>query len=171
MNQEEIFREAIRQNDRRIFSICCHFLGSRDEAKDAYQEVLLKVWLNIKNFRGESQMKTWICRIAVNVCLTFLSKSRKSSYVFVPFSQKDYHDEICEDDYDPGEEELKIKFFDEFKNKLNHADKTLVTLYLEDMEYTEISQITGLSESNARTRIHRIKNQIKKEWEDKYGIR
>lgn len=172
MNQEEIFREAIRENDRRIFNICCHFLGpSSDEAKDAYQEVLLKIWLNIKNFRGESQLKTWICRVAVNVCLTFLSKAKKSSSLFVPFSQKDYQDRICEDDHDSMEEELKLRFFNEFKSKLNNADKALVTLYLEEIDYTEISQITGLSEGNARIRIHRIKNQIKKEWEDKYGIR
>jgi len=171
MNQEETFREAIRENDKRIFSICCHFLGPGDEVKDAYQEVLLKIWLNIKNFRGESQLKTWICRIAVNVCLTFISKAKKSSSVFVPFSQKDYHDSVCEDDHDPGQEELKIKFFDDFKSKLNNVDKILVTLYLEEMDYGDISQITGLSEGNARTRIHRIKNQIKKEWEDKYGIR
>lgn len=46
-----------------------------------------------------------------------------------------------------------------------------MTLYLEDIEYAEISQITGLSESNARTRMHRIKNQIKKAWEDKSGLK
>ena len=74
-----------------------------------------------------------------------------------------------EDADDQVEEEIKMKFFEEFKNRLNPIDKTLVSLYLEEIEYKEISQITGLSEANARTRIHRIKKQIKKEWEDKYG--
>jgi DNA-directed RNA polymerase specialized sigma24 family protein len=46
-----------------------------------------------------------------------------------------------------------------------------VTLYLEDLEYDEIAQITGLSEVNARARIHRIKKQIKKQWEEKNGTR
>jgi RNA polymerase sigma-70 factor (ECF subfamily) len=51
------------------------------------------------------------------------------------------------------------------------ADRTLVNLYLEDLDTTEIAAITGLSESNVRTRIHRIKKQIKTEWEEKNGTR
>jgi len=171
MNQETLFRAAILENDRRIYSICCHYFGPGDEAKDAYQEVLLKIWLNILNFRGESQLKTWISRIAVNVCMTFLSKRKKKSAVFIPFSQIDGYDRISENENNPEEEEAKLRFFEEFKNKLNPADKILVALYLEDIEYTEIAKITSMSEGNARTRIHRIKKQIKKEWEDKYGIR
>jgi RNA polymerase sigma-70 factor (ECF subfamily) len=171
MNQEELFREAIRENDRRIYSVCCHFFGPGEEAKDAYQEVLLKIWLNIKNFRGDSQLKTWISRIAVNVCLTFISKTKKRSSLVIPFSQIDFYDNICDDEDNKHEDELKIKFFEEFKSKLNPVDKSLVTLYLEDIEYREISQITGLSEVNARARIHRIKKQIKEKWEERNGTR
>lgn len=171
MNQEEMFRKAIRETNRMIFSICCHYFGPGDEAKDAYQEILLKIWLNINNFRGESQLKTWISRIAVNVCLTFLSKKTKKSSVFIPYT-KTLDFDISDDDEDnQQEEETKMKFFENFKSKLNPIDKTLVTLYLEEMEYREISQITGLSEGNARARIHRIKKQIKQEWEENYGTR
>ena len=171
MNQEEAFREAIRGNERMIFGICCRFFGHNDQAKDVYQEILLKIWLNIKNFRGESQIRTWICKIAVNVCLTNITKTRKSTALFVPLNSLDCFDMVSEDDDDPIEEEAKLHFFEEFKNRLNPVDKTLVSLYLEDIEYREISQITGLSEGNARTRIHRIKELIKKEWEGKNGIR
>jgi DNA-directed RNA polymerase specialized sigma24 family protein len=83
----------------------------------------------------------------------------------------DVHYKIVESDDNSEEEEAKIKFFERYKDKLSSADKILVTLYLDDIEYSEISLITGLSEGNARARIHRIKKQIKKEWEDKYGIR
>ena len=171
MNQEKLFRAALLENDRRIYSICCHYFGPGDEAKDAYQEILLKIWMNILNFRGESQLKTWISRIAVNVCMTYLSKNSKKSSVFVPLSHINCDYKTSESDDNSEEGEAKIKFFKEFKNKLSSADKILVTLYLDDIEYSEISLITGLSEVNARARIHRIKKQIKKEWEDKYGIR
>jgi len=171
MNQETLFRAAILENDRRIYSICCHYFGPGDEAKDAYQEILLKIWLNILNFRGESQLKTWISRIAINVCMTYLSKKSKKSSVFVPLSTVDCDYKTGESDDNPEEEEAKIKFFEDYKNKLSSADKILVTLYLEDLEYSEISLITGLSEGNARARVHRIKKQIKQEWEDRYGIR
>jgi RNA polymerase sigma factor (sigma-70 family) len=171
MNQEKLFRAALLENDKMIYSICCHYFGPGDNAKDAYQEILLKIWLNILNFRGESQLKTWISRIAVNVCMTYLSKNSRKSSVFVPFSLVDCNYKTAESDDNSEEEETKIKFLEEYKNKLSSADKILVTLYLDDIEYSEISLITGLSEGNARARIHRIKKQIKKEWEDRYGIR
>jgi RNA polymerase sigma-70 factor (ECF subfamily) len=171
MNQEEMFRLALHENDKMVFNICRHYFGPGAEARDAYQEILLKVWLNIMNFRGESQLKTWICRISVNVCLTYLLKAKKKSSVFIPSSYLGNYDRVSEDEDNPEEAEAKLKFFEEFKNKLSPVDKILVTLYLEDIDYTEISEITGLNEGNARTRIHRIKNQIKREWEGKYGTR
>ena len=91
------------------------------------------------------------------------------SSVFVPFSHWDFYNRADDNDDDQSEEEAKMKYFEEFKSRLNPVDKTLVSLYLEEIEYREISQITGLSEANARTRIHRIKKQIKKDWEEKYG--
>jgi RNA polymerase sigma factor (sigma-70 family) len=170
INQEKLFRTAILENDKRIYSICCHYFGPGDNAKDAYQEILLKIWLNILNFRGESRLSTWIIRIAVNVCMTYLSKRNRSHLIFVPLSNVDCEYKTGESG-DNSEEEAKIEFFEEYKNKLSPDDKILVTLYLDDIEYSEISLITGLSEGNARARIHRIKKQIKNEWEDKYGIR
>ena len=171
MTQEEIFKEAIHDNGESIYNICCHFFGPGDEAEDAYQEILLKIWLNIKSFRGESQLKTWMIRIASNVCLTYIAKRKKRASVFVPISSVDYYENPDDTGVSTEEEEVKIKFFRTFNERLNPLDKTLVALYLEDIAYREMSHITGLSEVNARARIHRIKKQINKEWEEEYGTR
>jgi RNA polymerase sigma-70 factor (ECF subfamily) len=168
VNQEELFKKAISGNESRIYGVCCYYFGRSDDARDAYQEILLKVWLNVTSFRGESQMSTWVLRIAVNVCLTFLSKAKKNSHL-TPFSKVENYDIPSESENESEIEEAKIKFFEDFKSRLNQVDRTLVSLYLEGIEYREIAQITGLSEVNARTRIHRIKAEIKKEWEGKYG--
>jgi RNA polymerase sigma factor (sigma-70 family) len=76
-------------------------------------------------------------------------------------------DESCSGD----EEEEKLQFFHAFMQKLPAADRTLVSLYLEDMESADIAEVTGLSDANVRTRIHRIKKQIKEDWEVRYGTR
>ena len=108
MNREEMFREAIHENDNRIYRICCHFFGPGDEAKDAYQEIFLKIWLNILKFRGEAQLKTWVTRIAVNTCLTFLSKAKKNSSVFVPFPHQNCY-QRADEDADDQDEDATIK--------------------------------------------------------------
>ncbi|MCC7400079.1 MAG: RNA polymerase sigma factor [Chitinophagaceae bacterium] len=171
MEQHIKFRQALEENQKRIYSICCYYFGPGDDARDAFQEVLIKIWLNIKNFRGDSQLKTWVTSITINVCLTFISKAKKKNNLFTNFSQLEYFDSICEHKPDSGLDEEKLNFFKEFTTGLPHADRTLVALYLEEISYKEISEITGLSEANARTRIHRIKLLIKKAWEDKYGTR
>lgn len=169
MDRDEIFKDAIKENDKMILRVCYHFFGPGENARDAYQEILLKIWLNVENFRGECQLRTWIYRIAVNVCITFRSKEKKKSSVFVPFYELEYgradEKEVYQDD------ENKLLFFRKFMEKLNVSDKALVSLYLEDLDTKEIAQITGLSESNVRVRIHRIKNEIKRQWEVEYGTR
>ncbi len=171
MNREGIFRKAIQENDRRIFRICRHFFGPGDEAHDAYQEILLKIWLNLDTFRGEAQIKTWINRITVNVCLTFLAQAKKRSSILVPFSKTEYEENIAGQEEVHDDEEKKLRFFQTFMQQLSVQDKTLVSLYLEDLDKKEIAQTTGFSESNVRVRIHRIKKQIQLELEKKYGTR
>jgi RNA polymerase sigma-70 factor (ECF subfamily) len=83
----------------------------------------------------------------------------------------EYFDKSAESEPEENKEEEKLKFFREFSSRLSPVDRTLVSLYLGDVDYREISQVTGLSEVNARSRIHRIKGQIKKEWEEKNGTR
>ncbi len=60
--REQLFADAIRENEMRITNICRYYFGNSPEAQDVSQEVLLKIWLNLKSFRGESQLKTWITR-------------------------------------------------------------------------------------------------------------
>ena len=169
--KEEDFRKVVDNNYGRISRICLHYFGSREEADDACQEVLLKVWLNIDKFRGDSSLSTWISRIAVNVCLTTF-RNKKNDTVRLGSGELGKIDDKMPDETDPEtSEDEKLIFFHAFMKKLTAADRTLVSLYLEDMESADIAAVTGLSDVNVRTRIHRIKKQIKEEWEERYGTR
>jgi RNA polymerase sigma-70 factor (ECF subfamily) len=169
LQQDELFRKTFGENDGRIHRICRHFFNSKAEADDAYQDILLKIWLNIKSFRGEAQLGTWVNRIAVNTCLTYLSKANRSSLLEVPIPEGGVTENPQDESQEDDDSDVKLRFFDEFRSSLGKTDRMLVTLYLEDTEYREIAEITGLTEGNARARIHRIKKQIRKEWEEKYG--
>jgi hypothetical protein len=69
--------------------------------------------------------------------MTNLSRNSRKSSVFVPFSHGDCDYKTSESDDNYQEEEIKIKFLEEYKNKLSSADKVLVTLYLDDIEYSK----------------------------------
>jgi len=166
-SREQIFTDAIRDNEKQILSVCRYYFGNNAEAQDVRQEVLLKVWLNISSFRGESQLKTWITRITVNTCLTCLAKSNRDFALFIRPGSLEAAD-IIDEEYDETLKEEMLQLFSDFTRSLNPFDKTLVALYLEEVPYIEIAQVTGLTEANARTRISRIKAQIQNNWRKRY---
>lgn len=169
-SREQIFADAIRDNEKRIMNICRYYFGPNPEAQDVSQEVLLKIWLNISAFRGESQLKTWITRIAVNTCLTHITKTNRDCALFVRPDSLEIAD-IVDEEYDETQREEMLQLFAEFTRQLNPIDKTLVALYLEEVPYNEIAQVTGFTEANARTRISRIKAQIQNRWRESHEKR
>ncbi|MHC1738501.1 MAG: RNA polymerase sigma factor [Ignavibacteriaceae bacterium] len=169
MNKDELFKNAIKENGEVIFRICSRFFGGGEDAKDASQEILLKIWLSIEKFRGDSSIKTWITRIAVNNCITYRSREKKRKNIIIPISPSLNRDIRGEKEFE--DDENKLLFFREFMKRLDPSDKILISLYLEDLGTKEISEISGVSENNVRVKIHRIKNQIKREWSLKYGTR
>jgi RNA polymerase sigma-70 factor, ECF subfamily len=66
----EAFGEIVRRWERKIFALCFGMLGREDEAGDAAQETFIAAYRNLKNFRGEARVSSWLHRIAVNQCLT-----------------------------------------------------------------------------------------------------
>ena len=168
---EEEFRLVVKEYYNKVFRLSCRYFGNRDDANDAVQEILVKLWANWDKFRGESARSTWVFRIATNVCLTFLKKTPSNTTNIEDCSIADTYDCFEDTIEEQDNQDNKIKFFHCFMGKMNKADRLLMNLYLENIDSKEIASIIGISDINVRTRIHRIKNQIKKEWEEQYESR
>ena len=72
----EAFTKLLRAHSSLVYRVALRMLGNED-AKDASQEVWIKVWKNIQSFRGESSFSTWLYRITINTCLSFLQKESR----------------------------------------------------------------------------------------------
>ncbi len=79
----DAFGVIVSRWERKIFALCFGMLAREEEAKDAAQETFISAYRNLKNFRGEAKVSSWLHRIAVNQCLTFKrrTKSRSESYL------------------------------------------------------------------------------------------
>ena len=173
MEKEALFRKIIDENRDRIFRICNYYFHDEDDRDDAYQEALIRVWENLSSFKNRSQISTWIYRISVNTCLTFIrkDKSRKKIFSNVTASALTNHPDKTPFSEEPYNE-MKINFFRRFMEELPLLDRTVVSLYLEELSTREMAEVTGISESNVRVRIHRIKERINQKWkEEENGIR
>jgi RNA polymerase sigma-70 factor (ECF subfamily) len=74
---QNAFEELVYRYDRNVLSVALKYANNEDDAKDLYQEVFIRVYRGMKNFRFESEFSTWLFRITTNVCLTYKSRSKE----------------------------------------------------------------------------------------------
>lgn len=162
MTKEQKFNELLKDNQERIKRICAYYNPKEHEQKDMYQEVLINIWKSLDSFRGDSAISTWIYRIAVNTSLSYTGKAYKNLKLVI--SDKALNLNILIDDNSIETKLMEEQQLEKLQLKLNTLsviDKALISLMLEGLSMKEISDVIGISESNVKVKIHRIKNQLK----------
>src|SRR5690554_759874 len=152
MSNKTDFQNIYKENYSRVMGLCLGYVkGDEFLAKDLAQEVFVKVWQNLPQFRQQSKISTWIYRIAVNTCLQEL---RKKKYVDLKID--------VEDESSSNSIETESRFESMYKciNSLSPENKSIILLELEAVPQNEIAEIIGISHAAIRTRIHRIKEQL-----------
>lgn len=151
---EKEFLKLIHDFQKIIYKICRVYRDSREDQEDLFQEIVYQLWKSYPSFKGESKISSWIYRIALNTSIAIYRKSK----ILI-----DYYQELPEH-IQPSDEktisENEERLFWALR-KLNDSEKAVISLYLEDFNYQEIAEITGLSESNVGVRLNRIKNKLK----------
>lgn len=150
---ENQFKQIYADYSQKVHRLCLGYTGDSMQADDLMQEVFIKVWENLPKFRGESQISTWLYRIAVNTCLLHLRDTKKHTKVDIEKTTL----KISEDNND---KEVQVQLLYKCISELNETDRLIITLMLEEVPYGEIAEATSISEGNLRVKIHRIKQQL-----------
>jgi len=133
-----------------------------DDADDVVQEVFIKIWKNIHKFRGDSDLYTWIYRIASNEALGFLRKKKRSLILSGKTNQDLLTQKLHNDAFFCGDQFASR--FQEALLSLPHRQRMVFNMkYFEEMKYEEISKITGLSPGGLKASYHHAVKKIKKE--------
>lgn len=156
MGKEESFTRIIKENEGVIFKITTIYTQNDQDQKDLYQEIVYQLWKSFDSFRNESKISTWMYRVALNTAINQLNKGKK-------YSNTTGIDQVVlrqTENYD-ADFENRLKIVYQHIHQLNILEKGLILLLLEGKKYQEISEITGLTETNVGTRISRIKQKLK----------
>ncbi len=142
----------------KVMRLCLGYVaGDQDVAKDLTQEIFIKIWENLENFRSESSISTWIYRISVNTCLSKLRTGKKSSRTVAIADVPELVEE-----HSNADREIQLVHLYECIQKLSETNRAIILLVLEGLPQNEISEIIGMKHDAIRTRIHRIKSQLTK---------
>ncbi|CAL2101163.1 RNA polymerase sigma-70 factor (ECF subfamily) [Tenacibaculum sp. 190130A14a] len=155
---ENKFLSEFEANQNIVHKVCRIYTTNQDAHNDLFQEITIQLWKNFSKFRGDAKFSTWMYRVALN---TAISLYRKSTRSVKTQDFTDYSFKIKAEEYDDTEEQ-QLKALYKAIHKLNDIDKALIFLYLEDKPYKEISETLGISQVNARVKMNRAKDKLKK---------
>jgi len=158
-NRDAAFTALVEKYQKRLYYHIRRMVIDHDDANDVLQNTFIKVWNNLENFKEQSQLFTWLYRIATNECLTFLEQlKRRKSTAFENVEQL------------LGNKLSSGKYFtgDEIEMKLQHAILSLPEKqrlvfnlrYYDEMPYEEMSKVLGTSVGALKASYHHAAKKI-----------
>jgi len=157
MNIEQDFTKIYNLYAPKVHRLCLGYASGNNElANEWLQETFIKVWKHRNSFKGKSSVNTWIYRIAVNVCLGDLRKSKKS----IPINEDLLTNNIIDSDSSINDNQIKKMY--QCIDKLNTQNKALILLQLESIPLSTIAETVGLANGTLRTRLSRIRKTLLK---------
>ncbi len=132
---------------------------SHDDANDLLQNTFLKAWTNLDYFRGEAKLSTWLYKIAINECLTFLGRQRSLNAVSIDDTDVFLLDRLKGDDYFDGDQaQLKLQ---EAILRLPEKQRLVFTMkYFDEMKYEEMSDVLGTSVGALKASYHHAVKKV-----------
>lgn len=163
------YDKIVNSYKNRVFGMAYKFTGDYDESQDLAQEVFLKIYRQIKNFREESKLSTWIYRISVNTCLDWKKKKEKIKSInfssMVNEENKDQTIDLKDESMSPDQlilQDESQKLIHKLIYELSDKYKTVLVMYhFNEMSYQEISKALDIPERTVETRLYRARRMLK----------
>lgn len=165
----DAFAALVSAYEGKIYNLALRYLGNREDAMDASQEVFLRVFRFLPGFQEESGFSTWIYRIGVNVCKDMLAKRAKRGELSLelPDEEEDYRTaEVADSRYDPEaivEQADLRESLAEAIGQLPQQQRAMIVLRdIQGLSYEEIGQVLSLESGTVKSRLSRARENLRK---------
>ncbi len=165
--EQHHFAELVGRYQEYVFTLTLRFIKNRQDAEEVAQDIFIKAYRSLSDFKGLSKFSTWLYTIVHNTCITFLRKKEHVMYsledenVFVTVNNQ-------ASGFDANQLEQKSKVYMTAKaiDLLNPDDAEIITLfYKAEQSIEEISKILGIETNAAKVRLHRARIKLKEKME------
>lgn len=151
---QSAFDELFQQHKKFVYNVCYRMLGSSDDAVDAAQNAFIQAYRSLRRFRGEASFRSWVCRIAINICTDMSRREQRrralSANLETPVEHPARNDKVWEAMLDLPPDLRSI----------------LVLFYFHQLSCEETAESLGISSGAARMRLHRAREAFKKRFEE-----
>src|SRR6187401_508676 len=159
VTKEKAFTSIIKKYQEKLYWHLRRIVVDHDDANDVLQNVMIRVWNGLENFREDSQLYTWLYRIATNECLTYLEQQKKRSSVSFSDVESGLSNKIKADQhFDANRLEWKLQLAIQH---LPEKQRIVFNLrYYDEMPYEEMSRVLQTSEGALKASYHHAAKKI-----------
>jgi len=159
VTKERAYTAIIKKYQEKLYWHIRRMVVDHDDANDVLQNVFIRVWKGLANFREDSQLYTWLYRIATNESLTFIEQQKKRSSVSLSDVETGLSNKIKADEgFDGKKLEWKLQLAIQ---QLPEKQRAVFNLrYYDEMPYAEMSQVLETSEGSLKASYHHAVKKI-----------
>lgn len=157
--QREAFAKIVSLYGEKLYWQIRKMVLDHDDANDLLQNTFLKAWTNISYFRGEAKLSTWLYKIAINECITFLNKQRAMNNVSIDDTDVYLLEKLKGDEYFDGDAtQMKLQ---EAILQLPEKQRLVFQMkYYDEMKYEDMSEVLGTSVGALKASYHHAVKKI-----------
>jgi RNA polymerase sigma factor (sigma-70 family) len=158
-SREKAYTAIIRKYQERLYWHVRRMLVDHDDSNDVLQNVFIRVWNGLENFREDARLFTWLYRIATNECLSFLEQKKKRAAIPLSDVEEGLSNQVMADkDFDASKIEWKLQLA---MQKLPDKQRIVFNLrYYDEMPYEEMSRVLETSEGALKASYHHAVKKI-----------
>ena len=161
---EAAFERLIGRYERKVYRLCCSLLRDPDQAEDAAQESLVRVWRALPKYDQRASLSTWIYTITRNRCLTAIERRRELDSLSDPAVE---HEAAVAQPVRPEAETDHLAVLRELVEALPERSRRVLTLfYYEERSVAEVAAMLGLPEGTVKTNLHRARAALAEKLRD-----
>lgn len=165
--EQTVFSQIVERYQNYVFSLVLRFVESREDAEEIAQDVFVKAYRSLADFRGESKFSTWLFTIARTSCISFLRKKKLDTQsldnertgIQVANNESGFRADIVE-------QKSRHAMLNEAIRMLSMDDTQVLTLFYKgEQTLEEIGKIMGLDPNNVKVKLHRARQRLKDKME------
>ena len=159
-DHKSLFMTWLGEHGSSVMKVARAYTLTSDECQDLAQEILLRAWQSLPNFRGEASPATWFYRVALQTAMNWQRKDKPRRARQQPLLEVQA---VVTEGCDSGEHAQQRETVEQLYNAIHQlpkADAALVLLYLDELSYREMADVLGISESNVGVKLNRAKKAL-----------
>lgn len=169
--EQNAYAELVNRYQNYVFTLALRFTKNREDAEEVAQDIFIKAYRSLADFRGSSKFSTWLYTIVYTTSITFLRKKKPDTR-----SLDDERTFELADSIDSGfsanqvEQKSRINMVNKAIALLSPDDAQIITLfYKAEQNLDEISKILGLETNTVKVRLHRARGRLKEKMEKHFS--